>query len=68
MTGDIDTNSRTFLAKVKRKASKFGLRIEKVDAEQGVVAPLGDELLVVFTEEWSDVPCGCLLRRVRRIA
>ena len=51
MTGDIDTSSRTFLAKVKRKASKFGLRIEKVDAEQGIVASLGDQLLVVFTED-----------------
>ena len=51
MTGDIDTNSHTFLAKVKRKASKFGLRIEKVHADDGIVASLGDQLLVVFTED-----------------
>lgn len=51
MTGDIDASSRTFLAKAKRKANEFGLRIEKVDADQGIVASLGDQLLVVFTED-----------------
>ena len=51
MTGNVDTNSRTFLATVKRKANEFGLEIEKIDADQGIVASLGDQLLLVFTED-----------------
>ena len=51
MTGDIETDSRAFIAKVKRKAGKFGLRIERVDADAGIVAALDDQLLVVFTED-----------------
>ena len=51
MTKDSDADSRAFVAKVKRKANAFGLRIEKVDPDQGIVAALGDQLLVVFTED-----------------
>lgn len=49
MIGHLDTDWRAFFAEVKRKANEFDLRIETVDASQGIVASLGEELLVVFT-------------------
>lgn len=51
MTRYIDTLSRLFFAEVKRKADEFDLPIEKVDAAQGIVASLGDQLLVVFAQD-----------------
>ncbi|MDE0177338.1 MAG: hypothetical protein OXP36_01970 [Gammaproteobacteria bacterium] len=63
MTGDIETDSRAFIAKVKRKAGKFGLRIERVDADAGIVAALGDQLLVVFTEDHDGLVVGLASRQ-----
>ena len=51
MSGHIDMDSGRFFAEVERKASEFDLRIEKVDPTQGIVASLGDELLVAFTQD-----------------
>lgn len=55
MNKDIHTGSRGFLASVQRKASEFGFPIEKVDADNGVVAAFGDQLLVVFAEDRDGV-------------
>ena len=63
VTGDIETKARAFNAKVKRKADEFGLRIEKVDEDKGIVAALGDQLLVVFTEDHDGLVVGLASRR-----
>ena len=63
VTGDVVADSRAFIAEAKRKADEFGLRIEKVDADAGIVAALGDHLLVVFTEDHDGLVVGLASRQ-----
>ena len=63
MTRYFDTHSRGFFAEVKRKANEFDLRIEKVDPTQGIVASLGDQLLVVFTRDRDGLVVGLATRQ-----
>ena len=63
MTGQFDTDSQRFFAAVKRKANEFDLRIEKVDPTQGIVASLGDQLLVVFTQDRDGLVVSLATRR-----
>ncbi|MDE0423015.1 MAG: hypothetical protein OXK76_19285 [Gammaproteobacteria bacterium] len=47
----------------KRKANEFDLRIEKVDPTRGIVASLGDQLLVVFTQDRDGLIVSLATRR-----
>ncbi|MYD99107.1 MAG: hypothetical protein F4X98_17200 [Gammaproteobacteria bacterium] len=63
MTGHLDTESRRFYTEVKRKADQFDLRIETADAAHGIVASLGEELLVVFTRDRDGLIVSLASRR-----
>ena len=63
MTRYVDMHSRGFFAEVKRKANEFDLRIEKVDPTRAIVASLGDQLLVVFTQDRDGLIVSVATRR-----